>query len=158
MITQLPASWMDPIALGDLKAGVETLEHKGVHGETGLALVWLAAGPVCQQRTGFVVDLINTERDGVPTGDWRVAVVVQGKVRQPDPAQAMVLREDGQRVWDVAHALTDSDHPDPLHKAHHTALSLLVGRAWEHKENAWVWATPLGRIVSVIVQPLQPET
>jgi len=125
-----------------------------VQGETGLALVWLAAGPVCQQQAGFVVDLLGTERDGVATGDWRVAVVVQGKIKQPDPAQAMVLREDGQRVWDVAQALTDSGHTDTLHKAHHTALTLLVGRAWAHHERTWTWTTPLGRIVSVVVQPL----
>jgi hypothetical protein len=147
---------VDHVALGDLKAGVETLEHSGLQGETGLALVWLAAGPVCQGSTGFVVDVLHTEREGVPTGDWRIAVVVQGKAKHPDPAQAMVLREDGQRVWDVAQALTDSDHPDTLHKAHHTAITLLVGRAWAHQETNWSWTTPLGRVVSVVVQPLPP--
>ena len=147
----LPTSWVDPTALGDLKAGVETLEQSGVDGETGLALVWLTAAPVSQGQPGLAIGLRDVEHQGVPIGHWRVVVRIQGQPKEPDPAQRIVLHEDGRRVWDVAAALDDPNHPDPLLRAQNVAFALLIGQNVGTGGGAWAWKTPLGRYITVVV-------
>lgn len=142
-----PGLWLDPLVLGDLKAGIETMADVDPSGELGVGLVWFASIPASQQQTLGTGALHGLELDGVDFGDWAFRADIGPALRAPDPAQAYVLRRDGHDILAVAQALDTAYGADPIAAARRVAMALMARAAHHTGHAAWHWHTPLGRQV-----------
>ena len=145
------AQWLDPLVLGDLKAGVETLEEARSSGEFGIALVWFSAIPASQQAEVYRTDLEGVVLDDEDVGNWAFRVRISGVARAPDPAQHAVLVRDGHELQGVAQSLGPEYGSDPVDAARRVAVALMARRTYPALQGTWSWKTPLGRNVRVDV-------
>lgn len=136
---------IDTLALGNIKAGVETLSDVARDGELGVALTWFAAIPVFEEKAAFVHKLEGVAINDTPLGTWIFGVHIEGANKTPDPAQIYVLKRDGQDLWDVACALEREPTQSPMEAARYIAAALIIKSAGEKTDVSWSFPTPLGQ-------------
>jgi len=144
-----PGLWLNPLILGDLKAGIESVPDLDQAGELGVGLVWFAAIPASQGETRAYGALDGLVLDGRDFGDWVFSAHVGASLREPDPAQARLFAQDGREILAVAQALEATYGADPIAAARRVAMAMMARTASDTGTSQWLWETPLGRRVRI---------
>lgn len=143
------AHWFDPLVLGDLKAGAESIASIADKGELGVAIVLFAGIPGSQTQPHYTTSVEGLTINGEAYGSWSFHVDMTPPTKKPDPAQGWLLTRDGHEIRAVAMALDADLGADTAAAARRVAVGLMVQEAHEQGQASWAWVTPLGRKVVV---------
>lgn len=143
------AHWFDPLVLGDLKAGAESVTSLADNGELGVAIVLFVGIPGSQKEPFYTNTLHDLVIDDQPYGTWTFQAHLTPPTKTPDPAQAWLLTRDGHEIRAVAQALDADLGVDAAAAARRVAGGLMAKAAQDTGHARWAWVTPLGRQIVV---------
>lgn len=144
----LPAYYLDPLAFGDVRAGVESIPS-GEDSRLSMGAPWLTGLVISQGRDGLKGEILDLMLDEKPVGSWTIDLTLEGKVRVPEPAQNKRLKLDGKELLDVLEKVEGGYGVSIEQKIWRLSMALLIQASLERNEKQWRFETPLKRRITI---------
>jgi len=145
--------YLDPVIVGDIRAGLEKIENCAQDSRIALGLPWLCSLVLSKEEDIFSGEIRELYIDGKYFGDWKIDINISGKIKIPFPAHKKQLQNDGLEILDILHRIDDNTiHLEQ--KIWKICSSLLIQASKERNENIYFFTTPLGRIISASVSSI----